>query len=351
MMGGMASTSLVLLLLINTQPLEGIVVGGKSLSNGVQETFESFYNKYQEGRGVWKWNNALEAYSRHFLVFQNRPCRVAEVGVQSGGSITMWHKVLGPGSFVYGIDINPATQKFADGQTEIVIGDQGDMKFWQSFHWQRTHGQGLDIVVDDGGHKPEQMLMTFVVNFPYISPGGMVSIEDIHGEHYVKDFFVPAAQYIANFAGLGGIYAIDSIHIYPFVLLVQKSGGVPNKLKFKGKEVHADSWGKMWQEAAGNRGGHVIVSNAAWGHMFQVQNLVSAFNEFGHMHAADWYDEPKGCQTTSMAVCRVIEKDSSAQALLTGIHIYPDKVVVEVADKAPVIEAVRRGMEWLEYGL
>src|SRR6476619_8039492 len=51
----------------------------------------------------------------------------------------------------------------------VLIGDQQDRSVWA-----RVKGQvsGLDIVVDDGSHTPEQQMVTLEELLPRIRPGG-----------------------------------------------------------------------------------------------------------------------------------------------------------------------------------
>merc|ERR1719159_1413126 len=98
------------------------------------QTFPGFYNSHTTGRGIWKWSNSLDVYQRHFAPMAGQAgLSLGEVGVQSGGSILMWKAVLGAQLKVYGFDINPNCKQFADATTTITIGDQGDVKMWESF--------------------------------------------------------------------------------------------------------------------------------------------------------------------------------------------------------------------------
>merc|ERR1719247_3827036 len=106
-------------------------------SSSTQEqptTFPGFYNSHTTGRGIWKWSNSLDAYQRHFAPMAGQAeLALGEVGVQSGGSILMWKAVLGAQLKFYGFDINKNCMQFADATTVITIGDQGDVKMWNSF--------------------------------------------------------------------------------------------------------------------------------------------------------------------------------------------------------------------------
>ena len=48
-----------------------------------------------------------------------------------GGSLDMWQAYLGPGSELYGVDIDPYCTRFEEAT--ISIGDQADRAFWQTF--------------------------------------------------------------------------------------------------------------------------------------------------------------------------------------------------------------------------
>lgn len=309
-------------------------------------SFRIFYNIYQSGPGIWKWTNSLDAYDRHFLPMANTPLKLVEIGVQSGGSIMMWRTVLGTHCHVFGLDINPATKKFTSPMTTITIGDQGDPKMWASFFANVAQGP-IDILVDDGGHEPHQMMVTLQSSFDYITPGGAIAIEDIHGVSYVESFFVPAAQFL----GLRSQYGqVQSVHVYPFLLMVHRAG-FPQRapLQFHGSYEVVAGFDQMWAAIPRHPGGFVVLENAGWGPFLTPQGLTNFVRYFGQLHTADWYDQPAGCQHTSAAVCTVTCRNGQMQAMIKGVHIYPTRLIVEVPAGPPVIDAVRRGTDWLPY--
>src|SRR5262249_23018485 len=55
-------------------------------------------------------------------------------------------------------------------------GDQADRSFWQRF---KEDVPKLDIVVDDGGHEPDQQIATMEALLPHLRPGGVFLCEDI----------------------------------------------------------------------------------------------------------------------------------------------------------------------------
>lgn len=315
-------------------------------------SFMGWYNSHASGRGIWKWSNALEAYDRHFSGLNGYQANMAEVGVQSGGSILMWEAVLGSKCHVYGLDINPACTKFSDSQTTIAIGDQADPAMWKHVFGNVFKEGELDILVDDGGHESHQMLTTLAEVFYRLQPGGVIALEDIHGQHYVPSFFTPAANYLAYMAEKGDV---ESIHVYPYLLVVQKSGKNP-RYPMQSIQMSADApvvsgFAELWEAMPKNYGGQVVLANKEWGPFMTAQGLTNFFAHFADLHAYDYYATPTGCEHTAQAVCTNTIRNSATQTLIKGIHIYKDKVVAEVNPVPPVIKAERKGTEWITYSM
>lgn len=330
----------------------GTVAGAVTLAAKKQVPalgFQDFYNGHTTGRGIWKWSNALDAYQKHFSPFAGLPVSLSEIGVQSGGSIDMWHAVMGSQCQVYGIDINPQTLRFGESMTSITIGDQADVNMWTNF-FNTVVKSPLDILIDDGGHEPHQMLVTLEQTLPRMNPGGFVAIEDIHGQSYVQSFFTPAAYFIATQAAQG---LVDSVHVYPYLLMVQRAGKgslLPqSQLSFTGTSTTVSEFNQIWAAIPQHVGGTVVLENAGWGPFITGPGLTNFFSVFAALHDYNVHDVPAGCATTSAAVCTNIVTSSSMQASIKGIHIYPTRLVVEVASGPVSINALRRGDNWLDY--
>jgi hypothetical protein len=219
-------------------------------SNGPQTNFqtdvnplEEYFDSVTEGRGIWKWTHYFDIYHRHFQKFVGKPVAVVEIGVLSGGSLTMWKNYFGPHCSVYGIDIRPECKAYEDDRTRIFIGDQADRSFWRSF---RNEVMDFDIVIDDGGHLPEQQIVTLEETLPYIRPGGVYLCEDVHGGHNRFAAYVHGLSTTLNSFVLAQEHecetdddtvltspfqqSIGSIHTYPFVTVIEKRTQVANYL-------------------------------------------------------------------------------------------------------------------------
>jgi len=315
---------------------------------GAPQTFQSFYNAHTSGRGVWKWSNALDAYQRHFAPLAGQVTGLAEVGVQSGGSILMWKAVLGPQCHIFGIDINPACRQFADDTTTITIGDQGDAAMWNAFYTASGASQQLDILLDDGGHQPTQMGTTLHLSFPHMKPGGIIAIEDIFGPHYLQQFLFPAAQSIGAW---NAQWQVASVHIYPGVLIVHKAGAAAGRPTGPAPvaAVQVTDFPQLWAAVPQHPGAAVALENPAWGSLLTENALKGTFNEFGPLWQGDMWDNPPGCATTPAPVCTSGIHNSQVQAHIIGVHIFPTRLIAEVAATPPLIQAVRKGTEWIPY--
>jgi len=158
-----------------------------------RNAFREYFDSVDAGPGIWKWHHYFEIYQRHFAKFIGRPeVNVLEIGVYSGGSTEMWRQVFGPGCHVFGVDVEPACRAYEREGVRILIGDQADPKFWAKISSELPP---LDIVVDDGGHLPDQQIVTLEGSLPLLKPGGVYLCEDI--QHPLNRFLL----YLAGFAG------------------------------------------------------------------------------------------------------------------------------------------------------
>jgi hypothetical protein len=215
---------------------------------------EQFFDARKDGHGVWKWRHYFDLYHRHLAKFVGNEVGLVEIGVYSGGSLEMWRHYFGPRCRVYGVDIEPACKSYENDNVQIFIGDQADRGFWKRF---RTEVPGFDVVIDDGGHQPEQQIVTLEETLPYLRPGGVFICEDVHGvgnefAHYVaglsqqlnaaddaswdledneRRLCAPATPFQS---------AIHSIHLYPYAVVIETS---PAPVK----ELVAPKHGTVWQ--------------------------------------------------------------------------------------------------------
>jgi hypothetical protein len=192
-----------------------------------------YFQANKVGPGVWKWTQYFEAYHRHLARFIGRDVHVVEVGVYSGGSLPMWKSYFGPRCQVTGVDIEPACKAYQGDGTRIVIGDQGSRDFWRAF---RSQSPPADVLIDDGGHHPEQQAVTLEEVLPHLRPGGVYLCEDVHGTgnafaayaHSLADQ-LNASNWLPKRPGQAEIVvratplqaAVHSVHLYPYLIAIE----------------------------------------------------------------------------------------------------------------------------------
>jgi len=117
-----------------------------------------------------------------------------------------------------------------DGTT-IHIGDQADRGFWRQF---RASVPDVDVLIDDGGHRPEQQMVTLEEMLHHLRPGGVYICEDVqrvgnrfaafaHGlADELNAFDRIRRQHDLASAPTPFQALVNSIHLYPFVVVIEK---------------------------------------------------------------------------------------------------------------------------------
>ena len=209
---------------------------------------EALFDAHTEGPGIFKWRHYFDIYHRHLAKFVGREVNLCEVGIYSGGSVSMWREYLGPASQIYGVDIEEACRVYAGEGVDVFIGDQGDREFWRSFV---AKVPPLDVVIDDGSHQTDDQILTLESLLGHLRPGGVYIVEDVHARHH--GFPV----YLAGLAGhLNEVNsqttalqrAIGSVHLYPSLAVLERPQDPAWRLE-------ADRRGTVWQPfGAGEKG-------------------------------------------------------------------------------------------------
>jgi hypothetical protein len=128
-----------------------------------------------------KWDCYFSIYERYFEHLRGGDITFVEIGVQGGGSLSMWRDYLGPKARIIGVDIDPSCRQFSSGNTEILIGDQGDPAFLAELV---AFAGPMDALLDDGGHTMDQQIKTFEVCFPAMKATSIYICEDTHTSYF-----------------------------------------------------------------------------------------------------------------------------------------------------------------------
>jgi hypothetical protein len=216
--------------------------------DGHLNPLRAYFDAVKEGPGVWKWLHYFELYHRHLRKFVGQKVTVVEVGVYSGGSIPMWRHYFGEECLLHGVDVQQECKVYEDSRTTIHIGNQADRSFWQRF---RASVPVVDVLIDDGGHQPEQQMVTLEEMLHHLRPGGVYICEDVHrvGNRFAA-FAHALADELNAFARIPQQHelastptpfqtAIDSVHLYPFVVVIEKRDPM---LKTLSAPKHGTTW-------------------------------------------------------------------------------------------------------------
>jgi len=158
-----------------------------------------------------KLNNYFGVYDRYLNKYVGTDVTFVEIGVKNGGSLFMWRKFFGEKARIIGIDLNPAAKQFEEHGFEIFIGDQNSAEFWTDFY-QKVGP--VDAMLDDGGHRNDNQIITTFHALQNIKEGGVLLVEDVHTS-YMKGFGNPSEFSFLNYCklladGIQKNYSIDA---------------------------------------------------------------------------------------------------------------------------------------------
>lgn len=138
------------------------------------------------GSDKWGVHRYTPHYEHHFASLRDEAILVLELGIggyargkQGGASLRMW-KWFFPRAQVVGVDIED--KSFVD-QARITSyrGSQTDGALMERI--VREHGAPT-IVIDDGSHRPQDVVDSFGILFPMVAEGGIYVIEDIQTSYW-----------------------------------------------------------------------------------------------------------------------------------------------------------------------
>lgn len=142
-----------------------------------------------------KYDSYFPVYERLFSAYRDREIVFVEVGVLAGGSLFMWRRFFGDKARIIGVEANPGATKWREHGFEIVVGDQSSPAFWDDFFAKIGP---VDILLDDGGHRNHQQIVTTVKGLPHVKDGGMLVVEDVHTS-YMRKFGNPSKYSFASY--------------------------------------------------------------------------------------------------------------------------------------------------------
>ena len=132
--------------------------------------------------GKHKANKHIRGYSDFyeslFSPVRDGSIKILEIGIWQGGSLKMWKEFF-PNGKVFGIDIHKSAIDTVKGEDRIqgFICDQSNRNQLQALMKQIGP---VDIILDDGSHVMKHQQISLATLFPFVKPGGVYCIEDVH---------------------------------------------------------------------------------------------------------------------------------------------------------------------------
>ncbi|MBI3316625.1 MAG: class I SAM-dependent methyltransferase [Candidatus Omnitrophica bacterium] len=183
-------------------------------------------------------HNYTEPYFQIFQPLRQKKLKLVEIGVYNGSSLRMWEDFF-PNAEIYGIDLDPKAMAHQKGRIKIALGDQNDENFLQRF--QKKVGK-IDILIDDGSHRPEHQLKSLNCLFPSLLKNGIYVIEDLcssflktygpsaglHNSRNTLEYLKSVLDVIHAEKSHGGLLGdevtehIKAIHFYPRIAFLFK---------------------------------------------------------------------------------------------------------------------------------
>jgi hypothetical protein len=102
--------------------------------------------------------------------------RLLEIGIWQGQSLRLWRELF-PEALIIGVDHNPDCTGLASDRIVVAVADQAnpDQMSQVAVEWEP-----FDVVIDDGSHRPADVLVSFAALFPHVR--GWYFIEDLPGD-------------------------------------------------------------------------------------------------------------------------------------------------------------------------
>jgi hypothetical protein len=126
-------------------------------------------------------------YQAHFRRLRWNRLNLLEIGVggddnpdQGGNSLRMWKDYF-PRANIYGIDVHNKSS-LQELRIRIFQGSQADPEFLKRV---ANEIGSIDIIIDDGSHISEHVIISFQTLFPLLADDGIYAVEDLQTAYWL----------------------------------------------------------------------------------------------------------------------------------------------------------------------
>ena len=219
-------------------------------------------------------------YDALFGPLRDRPLRLLEIGIggyghadRGGGSLAMWRDYF-PQGRITGLDI--AAKRLDLGpRVSLHQGGQADPAVIAALVAQEGP---FDIIIDDGSHRPGDVLESWRLLAPALAPGGLYVVEDVQTAFlpgYGGSADLAAPNHLAALrdlaldlgAGRGGTVALQRIERHHnLVVMVAAQGPAPDLMQARDAlRAAASGQAALWTGGGGTGAPIVVMPGDALG--------------------------------------------------------------------------------------
>ena len=138
------------------------------------------------------WHKYTEVYDQIFGNIHSQftsPC-ILEYGVFKGESIQTYLDYF-PQAEIHGVDILPQRPEWPISQNVKYFEVDQSLRY-QIKNFLNKLDRRFDLVIEDGGHRPDQQFNSLIETLPYMKMGSVYILEDLHTSmrgHPLNKFF------------------------------------------------------------------------------------------------------------------------------------------------------------------
>lgn len=139
-------------------------------------TLGEIFAKHNTDKGA-AFHNYSRQYQELLSKYRLNSLKYLEIGVLNGGSIASMREVFPNATCILGLDINPNCKQFEDSSKNmfVEIGNATNRDFVSEI--TKKYGT-FDIILDDGSHRNDDVIVTFELLFPLLNDNGLYIVED-----------------------------------------------------------------------------------------------------------------------------------------------------------------------------
>lgn len=180
------------------------------------------FDKYGSDKGKLGYG---PVYDEYFFPIKDKPIKLLELGVWSGGSLRAWQEYF-PSAQIIGVDEVCHPTDLPERIT-LETGKQEDTIFLDRLI---TAYGAFDVVIDDCGHFWQPQQISFETLWPAVSPGGLYIIEDLgtsFNDYYRQEHDLSTVDFLTEYVPAvtgdeARIYDMEFIHFYPNQAVMKK---------------------------------------------------------------------------------------------------------------------------------